>query len=112
MRMSELVTRPDGKKYRLVPADYPNWYGISGIKFIYYNNVADPDIAYRGRLLNSHVVEDTMWEEYIRDDDGNVVEARERDMTGFEKFMLEKAEYVKALFLLAFGIGPLSTKSS
>ena len=108
MRVSEVITGLNGQRYRFVPSDFPNWYGISGIKFVYHNNWADPDIVYRGKLLNSHIVEDTMWEEYTTDDDGNIIREKENDLNGFSTFMLEQAEHIKELFLLAFGEGPLA----
>ena len=86
----------------------PNWYGIPGIKFWFQNCWADPDIIYNGRTLDSYIVEDTMWEEFTHDDNGNFIPKRDQDFKGFEKYMQENADYVKELFLLALGEGPLA----
>lgn len=47
--------------------EYPNWYGIKDIGFIWHGSWADPEIEYKGRVLNSTIVEDTMWERYHED---------------------------------------------
>lgn len=51
----------------IVPVQYPNWYDIPGIGFIYYNSWADPYIEYKGKQINSHIVEDTMYERYCEE---------------------------------------------
>lgn len=48
-------------------SDYPDWYGIKGVKFIWHNELADPEIMYNGRKCSSYTVEDTMWEEYLEE---------------------------------------------
>lgn len=46
----------------LTRKEYPNWYGIPDIGFIYHNNWEDPEIEYKGKRFNSHDIQDTMWE--------------------------------------------------
>lgn len=79
----------------------PNWYGIEGIKSIWINSWADPQIEYKGRRCSCYVVEDTMWERWIHDDDDNLIPERENDTDGFEKYMLENADEVRELCELA-----------
>jgi len=79
----------------------PNWYGIEGIKFIWHNKWADPEIEYKGRRCSCYVVENTMWERWIYDDNDNLIPEREKDEEGFEKYMLENADEVKELCELA-----------
>lgn len=68
----------------------PNWYGIHGIKFIYHNNTADPEILYKGKLINAMVVEDTMWDRFKEEYDS-------ADGDHFPDFMLSHADDVKEL---------------
>lgn len=64
----------------------PNWYGIDGIKFIYHNEWADPEIEYDNKLFNSHDVEDACWEDYNEDCKEDGTEPTEE---GFAKWMKE-----------------------
>ena len=51
----------------IVPVQYPNWYDIPGIGFIFFNSWTDPYIEYKGKRINSHIVEDTMYERYCEE---------------------------------------------
>lgn len=44
----------------IVPREYPNWYGIEDIGFIWHGTQADPEIEYDGHVINAYIVEDTM----------------------------------------------------
>lgn len=44
--------------------DYPRWYGIYGVEFIWKGGWSDPRISVLEIVMNSHDVEDAMWEEY------------------------------------------------
>lgn len=69
-----------------------NWYGIKGIKFIYYNTWEDPYIEYKGKRINSHIVEDTMWDRMYEENSN-----REDPYKDFEKYMYEHKEDVYEL---------------
>lgn len=77
-----------------------NWYGIEGIHFIWNGCWNDPQIEYNGYILNSHIVEDTMWERYNEDIQEDYIEA-EMD---FEDYMKQEADEVKYLIELALGL--------
>lgn len=78
--------------------DYPDWYGVPGIKFIHPgNNVETAKIKYKGKTFYDCDVEDTMWERWIYDDNDNLIPEREKDMTGFEQFMRDNADEIKDL---------------
>lgn len=77
--------------------DYPNWYGIENIKFIWHNEWADPTLVYKGKEFSCSYVEDTMWERYTHDDDGNYIKERGDDLDGFDKYMLENKDEVYEL---------------
>lgn len=51
--------------------------------------------------INATIVEDTMWERWIRDDDGRLIDGRESDDDGFKKFMLDNKDEVYELIELA-----------
>lgn len=42
-----------------------------------------------------------MWERWIYYDDGNLIDGRENDVEGFEKFMLDNADEVYELIELS-----------
>lgn len=48
--------------------EYPLFYGIEGVYFIYHNEWADPEIEYKGKRYNYYDLEDmliSMWQEYV-----------------------------------------------
>ena len=47
--------------------EYPNWYGIENIGFIYHGSWSDPEIEYNGHVVNSYIIENTMWERFRED---------------------------------------------
>lgn len=77
--------------------DYPDWYGIEGIKFIWHGEWADPTIVYKGKEFSCYYVEDTMWERFTHDDDDNFIPERDQDFDGFYKYMLENKDEVYEL---------------
>lgn len=93
----EMVARHLGWDKESENAKLPDRYGIEGIKFIWHNEWADPEIEYRGRRCSCYIVEDTMWERWIHDDDSKLIPERESDEEGFAKFMQENADEVKYL---------------
>lgn len=85
----------------------PNWYGIKNIKFIFHNEWSDPEIEYYGRIIDSYVVEDTMWERFNEDINLGYIEVGkecsfEMD-NAFEKYMKDYSDDVIELILLACG---------
>lgn len=44
--------------------ELPDWYGIPNIGFIYHNNWSDPEIEYKGKRINTTIIENTMWERF------------------------------------------------
>lgn len=41
--------------------EYPDWYGIKDVGFIWRGSWSDPEIEYKGKRINATIVEDTMW---------------------------------------------------
>ncbi len=83
--------------------EYPDWYGIPNIGFIWHGNWSDPEIEYKGKRIDSYIVEDTMWERWIHDDNDNLIPEREGDDDGFAKYMRDNADEVCYLIDLAMG---------
>lgn len=77
--------------------EYPNWYGIDGIKFIYQNCWSDPLIEYKGKRCSCYIVEDTM-RSYYRE------EGYEDDENKFADYMRENADEVRYLCVLALDL--------
>lgn len=84
---------------------YPDWYGISGIGYIWHNSWTDPELEYKGKRINIHLVEDTMWNRWIHDDDGVgiLIPERENDLDGFAEYMKENKDEVYELMDIAIG---------
>lgn len=79
--------------------EYPDWYGIEGIGFIWRGAWSDPEIEYKGKRINSTIVEDTMWERYKEDCEEQGVAT---DISYFdEHYMIQHAEDVYELIELA-----------
>lgn len=76
---------------------YPDWYGIPGIGYIWYNTWTDPELEYKGKRINIHLVEDTMWNRWIHDDDGTLNIDREKDIDGFSEYMNTNSDDVYEL---------------
>lgn len=81
--------------------ELPNWYGIPDVGFVWHNEWRDPEIEYKGKRINANIIEDTMWERWIHDDDGKLIDERENDDDGFGKFMLDNKDEVYELIELA-----------
>ena len=50
--------------WNVVPKKLPDWYGIPNVGFIWRGCWSDPEIEYKGKRINSTIVEDTMWERF------------------------------------------------
>lgn len=70
--------------------EYPLWYGIPGIRFIYHNSWADPEIEYKGERCCCCMIEDTMWDMFRH-------ETGSENPDEFETYMQENADLVYAL---------------
>lgn len=73
-----------------------NWYGIPGIEFI-FRGQSDALVKYNGKIANSIIVEDTMWENFSENFTGDPV----TKMHEFEDYMNLNSELVKELIELA-----------
>ena len=78
-------------------AKLPDYYGIKGIKFIWHNCWADPEIEYKGRRCSCYCIEDVMWDRWTHDENDNFIPEREKDEDGFCKYMLDNADEVYEL---------------
>lgn len=74
--------------------ELPNWYGIPDVKFIYHNNWSDPEVFYNGKRYNPVETENTMWINWLYDENGNFVREREDDMDGFRSYMVNNRDMV------------------
>lgn len=81
--------------------EYPNWYGIEDVGFIWHGEWSDPEIEFKGKRINAYIVEDTMWErfrEYCEEQGKNA----DKYIDYFENiFMREHSEDVYELIELA-----------
>ena len=68
----------------------PDWYGISGIKFIWHNAWSPAEIQYKGKVFQAEVVEDTMWERFR-------TETGSEDNDEFAKYMKSHKDEVYEL---------------
>lgn len=80
------------------PKELPNWYGIEGVGFVWHNSWSDPEIEYKGKRINSYIVEDTMWERFREDCEEQL---KEPNYDNFDTYMKEHAEDVYELIELA-----------
>lgn len=82
--------------------EYPNWYGIEDIGFIWRGSWSDPEIEYNGKRLNSTIVEDTMWERFREDCEEKNWSADEH-LSDFVGYMKDNANEVYELIEIALG---------
>lgn len=80
--------------------ELPNWYGIDDIGFVWHNEWSDPEIEYKGKRMNVNIIEDSMWQRWIYDDDGNFLKEKAYDQDGFAQFMKENVNEVYELIEL------------
>ena len=83
--------------------ELPDWYGIPDIGYVWKGTQSDPDIEYKGKRINSTIIEDTMWNRWTHDDDDNYLPEKAKDDVGFAKYMQANADEVKELIELAMG---------
>lgn len=80
--------------WKVVPKEFPDWYGIEEIGFVWHGMWADSEIEYKGKRCSSCIVEDTMWERF-REDYPNA------DGNEFNEYMRERENDVIDLCELA-----------
>lgn len=80
--------------------ELPNWYGIQDIGFIWHGEWSDPEIEYKGRRINCYIVEDTMWERFRDDYEGNGKNADDY-IEEFAEYMNKYADDVYELIEIA-----------
>lgn len=76
----------------------PYWYGIKPIRFIWRGSWTDPDICYNRMVVNSHIVEDSMYERYCADCKEENIEIT---VSGFAEFMRNNKDEIVELIYLA-----------
>ena len=81
--------------------ELPNWYGIENIGFVWHGEWSDPEVEYAGERINVNIIEDSMWQRWIYDDDGNFLKEKACDQDGFAQFMKENVNEVYELIELA-----------
>ena len=85
---------------KMVWKEYPNWYGIEGVGFIWHGSWSDPEIEYKGKRINSTIVEDTMWERFKEDcEKDSEIPTEDK----FELYMMVNQDEVYELIELALG---------
>lgn len=70
----------------------PNWYGIKDVKYVWHGEWSDAEILYKGNLINSTIIENSMIESY-RDylDENNIIDD---NYDNFDKYMLDNKDEV------------------
>lgn len=88
--MRRLSVNEDRVAYFRKPS-HKNWYGIRGVEFIWHGTQADPELKYKGKIFNSHDIEDGLWNLYNEMCD----EYDEKPSNaGFESWIKENPDYV------------------
>ena len=83
--------------------EFPNWYGIENVGFVWHGEWSDPDIEYKGNRINAYIVEDTMWERF-REECKEEGKNADSCIDYFDNhYMKEHAEDVYELIELALG---------
>ena len=80
--------------------EYPNWYGIEDIGFIWHGSWSDPELEYNGHIINSYIIEDSMWEKF-REDCKEQGKNADACIDEFDTYMKEHAEDVYELLKMA-----------
>lgn len=72
--------------------------GIRGVHLIWHGEWADPELSYKGKVVNYYAVEDVFWEEYKDERRAKGVDTPE-DASEFTKYCQQHAADVKQLIL-------------
>ena len=72
--------------------------GIRGIHLIWHGEWADPELSYKGKVVNYYAVEDTIWEEYKEDRKTKGLLVVD-DASEFSKYCQQHAAEIKQLIL-------------
>ena len=81
--------------------EYPNWYGIPNVGFISHGEWNDAEIEYKGKRINSTIVENTMWERFREEYEEQGKNADECIEDFENHYMKEHADEVYELIELA-----------
>lgn len=71
--------------------ELPDWYGLTGVGFIWHGKWSDPEIEYKGKRINANIIKDSMLDRWFCDNDGKL----------FAQFMLDNKDEVYKLIELA-----------
>ena len=82
--------------------EYPNWYGIEDIGFIWHGEWSDPYIEYKGKQLNSVPIEDSMWSIYCEECKEDGINPDEDE--GFSQYMRDNADEVRYLIEVSLAL--------
>lgn len=72
--------------------------GIRGVHMIWHGEWKDPELSYKGKVVNYFAVEDTIWEEYLEERSTKAMENPEDD-NEFTKYCQKHAAEIKQLIL-------------
>ena len=72
--------------------------GIRGVHMIWHGEWKDPELSYKGKVVNYFAVEDTIWEEYKEDRQIKGLLVVD-DATEFTKYCQKHAAEIKQLIL-------------
>lgn len=73
------------------------WYGIEGITFIFMGAWSDSYIGYKNYAMNSHNIEDLMWDNYNNEYPAppyNTSEYKKYESEGFTRYMQDNADTI------------------
>lgn len=73
--------------------------GIRGVQFIWHGSTSDPELSYRGKVVNYWDVEDTIWQEYKEDMQIKGLVVYDGDDDAFNKYCQQRAADIKELIV-------------
>lgn len=82
-------------RYRSFKGLLPYFYGIRGVYFMYRGSTSDPQVYYKGKVVDYYDVETPVWEEYKEICRESGVPADEGEP--FARFVRSRADEVKEI---------------
>jgi len=74
------------------------WKYFNEAEFIYNGDWNDPQLKYKGKIYNSHIIEDTMWDRFNEYAEEEGVEPNEENFT---IYCLNNQDDIRELFEIA-----------
>lgn len=82
-----------------IPKACPNFRGVRGVYIIWHGTNSDPELCYKGKIVNYWFVENDLWFRYKEECNERGIAVNEDDDDAFNAWVVKNAKMVKEFIL-------------